>query len=141
MSTFHDDKHTGVAIPCGELLPATGGGFTFVPNKSHEYLNIIQFENPDKDKVLKYLEENGLWTTDNGQQTTDNGPRTNRREPAVGEIFEYKGRDYKCTKLEPKEDESTCHRCDFKRLWDCCQFECAALKRKDNIDVIFQQMH
>lgn len=134
MSTFHDDKHTGVAIPCGELLPATGGGFTFVPNKSHEYLNIIRFENPDKDKVLKYLEENGPWTT-------DNGPRTNRREPTVGEIFEYKGREYKCTELEPKEDESTCHRCDLKRLSDCGLFECAALKRKDNIDVIFQRIH
>lgn len=72
MSTFHDNKHTGAAIPCGELLPATGGGFTFVPNKSHEYLNIIRFENPDKDKVLKYLKENLSRDNDNSLRTTDN---------------------------------------------------------------------
>lgn len=64
-----------------------------------------------------------------------------RKEIPIGETFEYKGREYKCVELEPKEHKSTCHECDFKRLWDCSQFECAALKRQDNKDVIFKQTH
>ena len=42
----------------GELQPLLEGGYIFVPNKGYDFLNRIQFENPNKNEILKYLEEN-----------------------------------------------------------------------------------
>lgn len=41
----------------GTLLPAAGGGYTFVPNSRHADMCIIHFGNPDRKKVTQLLIE------------------------------------------------------------------------------------
>ena len=52
-----DNFCLGALSRYGSLHPADGGGFTFVPNKNYEYINVIHFENPDINKVMEYLRE------------------------------------------------------------------------------------
>ena len=42
----------------GELQPYPEGGYIFIPNKGYDFLNRIRFENPNKNEIFQYLEEN-----------------------------------------------------------------------------------
>lgn len=59
-ATAHDEVewYQNNTEAVGELQPLLEGGYIFVPNKGYDFLNRIQFENPNKNEILKYLEEN-----------------------------------------------------------------------------------
>ena len=50
--------HQTMAEAVGELQPLLEGGYIFIPNKGYDFLNRIRFENPNKNEIFQYLEEN-----------------------------------------------------------------------------------
>lgn len=54
---FHDNNVSGALSQYGSLHPADGGGFVFIPNEEHGFLNVIHFENPNIDKITNFLKE------------------------------------------------------------------------------------
>lgn len=61
-------------------------------------------------------------------------------EPKINDVFEYKGKHYKCVDRESCKDITTA--CDVCQLSDeaCLSYACTASSRDDNTAVIFREV-
>lgn len=60
-------------------------------------------------------------------------------EPKIDEVFEYKGKHYKCVEWKPCNDITGCDACDLPDE-ACLYYTCIASSRVDDTGVLFVEV-